>query len=161
MNTVVRVVALTAIYLLVLTSLHPGDILVGVVLSTLLVATGRRIRSLGPPPAETITSRLVGVPALLGGTLIDLARSTWQTARWCLKPCRTPAGLVTVPIPACGAPTAAVWGVRVGITPDTVVVELDDDRGLMLLHVLDASDPDAVRAEQLRSYHRRQRRVFP
>ncbi len=62
----------------------------------------------------------------------------------------------------------AVWcavgcgvGVRVGITPDTVVVELDEERGRMLLHVIDASDPDAVRSEQLRSYERRQRRVFP
>jgi multisubunit Na+/H+ antiporter MnhE subunit len=51
--------------------------------------------------------------------------------------------------------------VRVGITPDTVVVELDEERGRMLLHVIDASDPDAVRSEQLRSYERRQRRVFP
>jgi multicomponent Na+:H+ antiporter subunit E len=52
-------------------------------------------------------------------------------------------------------------GVRVGLTPDTVVVELDEERGEMLLHVIDARDPDAVRAEQLHSYRRRQRRVFP
>jgi hypothetical protein len=32
---------------------------------------------------------------------------------------------------------------------------------LVLLHVIDAVDPDAVRAEQLNSYRRRQRRVFP
>jgi hypothetical protein len=31
----------------------------------------------------------------------------------------------------------------------------------MVLHVIDAADPDAVRAEQLDSYERRQRRVFP
>ena len=63
--------------------------------------------------------------------------------------------------PAVRPPSAAALGVRVGITPDTVVVELDEERGRMLLHVIDASDPDAVRSEQLRSYERRQRRVFP
>ena len=50
-----RVATLTAIYLLVLTSVAPGDILVGIVLSLLLVAAGRRIRPLGPP---------IGVPMM-------------------------------------------------------------------------------------------------
>jgi multisubunit Na+/H+ antiporter MnhE subunit len=131
------------------------------VLSVIFIAAARRIRPLGPPHAAPWLRRLVGVPALVGGTLVDVAVSTWRTALWCLNPRRTRPGLVTVPIPACGAPSAAAWGVRVGITPDTVVVELDEERGRMVLHVLDALDPDAVRAEQLRSYERRQRRVFP
>lgn len=156
-----RVAALTAIYLLVLTSLAPGDITVGIVLSLLLVAAGQRIRPLGPPAAVPLAPRLAGVPSLLGGTLVDLARSSWRTAVWCLSPRRTPAGLVTIPIPACPPPSAAAWGVRVGLTPDTVVVELDNEQGRMLLHVIDARDPDAVRAGQLESYDRRQRRVFP
>ena len=161
MNAVLRVVVLTAIYLLVLTSLHPGDILTGVVLSVLLVAAGRRIRPLGPVVDEPLARRLAGVPALVGGTLVDLITSTWRTARWCLSARRTPPGLVTVPIPASTPPSAAAWGVRVGLTPDTVVVELDEERGEMLFHVIDARDPDAVRVEQLHSYRRRQRRVFP
>jgi len=66
-----------------------------------------------------------------------------------------------VPIPPCPPPSAGAWGVRVGLTPDTIVVELDNEEGRMLLHVLDARDPDAVRAGQLESYERRQRRVFP
>ena len=49
MDVVLRVVVLTAIYLLVLTSVHPGDVLAGLVLSVLLVVAGRRIRPLGPP----------------------------------------------------------------------------------------------------------------
>ena len=158
---VLRVVVLTVVYLLVLTSVHLGDVVVGVVVSVLLVMAGRRIGPLGPAVGEPLAQRLLGVPALVGGTLVDLVASTWRTARWCLTPRRTPPGLVTVPIPACTAPSAAAWGVRVGITPDTVVVELDEERGRMLLHVLDARDPDAVRADQLRSYQRRQRRVFP
>jgi multisubunit Na+/H+ antiporter MnhE subunit len=161
MNAVLRVATLTVIYLLVLTSLHPGDVLVGVVVAVVLVAAGRRIQPLGPPSAEPATRRLAGVPGLIGGTLVELVRSTWRTALWCLNPRRSPPGLVTVPIPPCPPTSAAAWGVRVGITPDTVVVEVDEERGRMVLHVIDARDPDAVRSDQLDSYRRHQRRVFP
>jgi multisubunit Na+/H+ antiporter MnhE subunit len=161
MDAVMRVVVLTTIYLLVLTSLDPGDVLTGLVLSVVLVAASRRIRPLGRPCPEPLTRRLAGLPALVGGTLVDIAVSTWRTALWCVRARRTPPGMVAVPIPVCSEPSGAAWGVRVGITPDTVVVELDEERGRMLLHVIDARDPDAVRAEQLDLYERRQRRVFP
>jgi multisubunit Na+/H+ antiporter MnhE subunit len=158
---VLRVCGLTAIYLLVLTSLHPGDILTGLVLASLLVVAGRRVRSLTPPSPIPLHHRLAGVPALLGGTLVDLVRSTWDTAAWLVARDRSPAGLVEVPIPPCGPSSAAAWGVRVGLTPDTVVVELDEVRGRMLLHVIDARDPAEVIAAQYDAYDRRQRRVFP
>lgn len=156
-----RVVVLTAIYLMVLTSVHPGDILTGLVLASVLVAVGSRVRRLGHPPDVSITRRLTAVPALVGGTLVDLVRGTWQTAGDIMGRGTLAPGLVEVPIPRCGAPSAAVWGIRVGLSPDTVVVELDEEEGRLLLHVLDARDPDTVVAAQLDSYQRRQRRVFP
>jgi multisubunit Na+/H+ antiporter MnhE subunit len=162
MITVVgRVVGLASVYLLVLTSVAPGDILVGVLLAAGIVAVGLSVRRPDPPPAGTSPlRRLAGVPALLGGTVVDMARASWQVARCCLHG-RLPApGLVSIPIgPRAGSATA--WAVRVGLSPDTIVVEADEQRGELLLHVLDARDPDAVRREQLDSYERRQRRVFP
>jgi multisubunit Na+/H+ antiporter MnhE subunit len=68
---------------------------------------------------------------------------------------------VEIPIPRTGPTSAAAWGVRVGFVPDTVVVELDETRGTMLLHVLDAPDEQAVIAEQHDANRRRQRQVFP
>ena len=161
MTAVLRVAVLTAIYLLVLTSLHPGDVLVGIVLSSVLVGTGWRIRRLGPPADESLGQRLAGVPRLLGGGLLDIVRSTWRTALWCLHPGATVPGMVPMSIPRTTAPSAAAWGVRVNLTPGTIVVEIDERRGRMLLHVIDARDPDAVRAEQMDAYQRLQRRVFP
>lgn len=99
MDAVIRVGALTAVYLLVLTSLHPGDVLTGVVLSVVLVAAGRGIRPLGPPYAQPVARRLAGVPALVLGPLVGNAMSTWRTALWCVQPRRTPPGLVAVPHP--------------------------------------------------------------
>lgn len=158
---VLRVVGLTGVYLLVLTSLKPGDVLTGLALAILLVAAGRWVRSSGTPPQIPLHRRLAGVPALLGGSLIDMVRSTWQTATWLVARSPSPAGLVEIPIPSCRPSSAATWGVRVGLSPDTVVVELDEVHGRMLLHVIDARDHEATIATQLDAYHRRQRRVFP
>ena len=141
MNIVLRVVALTAIYLLVLTSVHPGDVLIGVVLAVVLVAAGRRIQPLGPP-SRSHGARLAGSARAPRGTLVDLIRSTWTHRPVVSEPtAHSPPGLVTIPIPPCPPTSAAAWGARVGITPDTVVVELDEERGRMLFHVIDARDP--------------------
>ena len=164
-RAILSVAALTGIYLLVLTSLQPGDIAVGIGLSVAIVAAGWSSRSSSssatPPPGPVSRlTRLQGLPALLGGTLVDIAQGSWSTARYCLR--RPPApGLVRVPIPPCGPSSALAWATRVGIAPDSVVLDVDEKEGQLLLHVLDASDPDAVRETQLDSYRRRQRRVFP
>jgi multisubunit Na+/H+ antiporter MnhE subunit len=160
----VRVLALTGVYLLALTSLAPGDVLVGFLLAAGIVAAGRythrRDRPPDRPPGTSPGRRLAGVPALVGGTVIDMIRASWQVAGCCLRG-RLPApGLVSIPIGA-SATSAAAWGVRVGLAPDTIVVEIDEQRGELLLHVLDARDRDAVRLAQQDSYQRRQRRVFP
>lgn len=162
-SLLLRVVALTSVYLLALTSLRPGDVLIGLLLSTSLVVVAGRVRPNGPPrtPLADLGRRLAGVPALIGGTLVDLVVGTWQTAVTLVRRGSTAPGLVEVPIPRTGPVPAAAWAVRVGFVPDTVVVEVDEERGRMLLHVLDARDPEAVVAAQLDSYRRRQRRVFP
>jgi multisubunit Na+/H+ antiporter MnhE subunit len=164
-TVLVRVTALTAVYLLALTSLAPGDIVVGVLISALVVACGRSIRSpvqtSGPPGGTAWGRRLAGVPALIGGTVVDMARESWTIAGYCLRG-RLPApGLVPVPIPRPAPASSAAWAVRVGLAPASVVVEVDDTRGELLVHVPDARDPDAVRRTQQRSYERRQARVFP
>ncbi|MDQ3763559.1 MAG: Na+/H+ antiporter subunit E [Actinomycetota bacterium] len=69
--------------------------------------------------------------------------------------------MVTVPIPRCAPSSAAASVIRVPLTPDVVVVEVDEERGELLVHVLDARDPDAVPRTQQESYERHQRRVFP
>ncbi|SDQ41459.1 Na+/H+ antiporter subunit E [Quadrisphaera sp. DSM 44207] len=165
MGLVLRVLGLTAVYLLVLTSLAPGDVLVGLVLSTAVALAVRRLEGRDPsaqPVRPSVASRLAGVPALVLGTVVDVAAGTVEVVRYCLAPQRWPhAGVVTVPVDLGSPSSAAAWAVRVGIAPDSIVVDVDGERGELLLHVRDASDPDAVRAAQLDSYRRRQQRVFP
>jgi multisubunit Na+/H+ antiporter MnhE subunit len=46
-------------------------------------------------------------------------------------------------------------------TPDTLLVGVDEEKRVMLIHAIDAADPDAVRESQQEFYRRYQRRVFP
>ena len=64
MDVVLRVVVLTAIYLLVLTSVHPGDVLTGVVLS--VAARRRRPADPAARAARGRTAGHDGSPECLG-----------------------------------------------------------------------------------------------
>ncbi|HEX8861892.1 MAG TPA: Na+/H+ antiporter subunit E [Actinomycetes bacterium] len=55
----------------------------------------------------------------------------------------------------------AVTGLIVGLSPGSMLLEVDEQRRMMLFHVIDARDPEAVRAQIDRLYQRWQRRVFP
>jgi len=55
----------------------------------------------------------------------------------------------------------AVTGLIVGLSPGSMLLEVDEQQRMMLFHVIDARDPEAVRAQIDRLYQRWQRRVFP
>ena len=48
-----------------------------------------------------------------------------------------------------------------GEAPDEVPIDVDEQRRVLVVHLVDASDPAAVRARHRRTYERRQRRVAP
>lgn len=158
-GNLLRVVALTGLYLLVVSSTKVGDVAIGLVIATLVVALGRRHRESAGSAGST-ARRLAGVPALIGGTLVDVVTGSAEVVRCCLRRPPDP-GIVRIPTGPTSPASFAAWGIRLGITPNTVVVDVDEERGEVLVHVLDAHDPDAVRADQLASYRSRQRRVFP
>jgi multisubunit Na+/H+ antiporter MnhE subunit len=148
---------LTVIYLLVLTSLAPGDLLVGAVLG-LAVALAVR------PPASAASSDRPGgrwraAPLMALQTARDMIVGTWDTARFCLGFAAAP-GLVEIPRGTRDPEDVAIWGVLTGEAPDEVVVHVDD-RDVLVTHVLDASDPDAVRARHRRNDERWRRSRGP
>lgn len=163
-GTVLRVAALTATYLLFLNSMKPGDIVVGVALSAVVVFAGTRLAGPGgqvPRSAGHTWRRLASVPALIGVTVWDVCRGSWVVAGHCLGLRSAAPGLVTVPFHPESPASVTAWALRVGLSPDAVVVGVDPEHGALQLHVLDASDPEAVRRTQWRMYERAQRRVFP
>ena len=160
---VLALAALVAVWLLTLASAAGADVVVGAVLVG-AVAFGLR-----PPPMRAEARRgpsplvrLAATPALVAVALADVVQGTWDVALRVLgvRPLDRP-GLVLVPIGDRTELGVAVTGLIFGLSPGSVLIEVDDGRRMMVWHVVDARDPEAVRARFERFYDRYQRRVVP
>lgn len=156
-------VLVAATYLLALASLEPLDVAAGAVVGVVAVVPFRRF--LFAPEARGgpgLARRLAGFGPLLVVALRDITVGTWKVALVVLhlRPLSSP-GIVAIPIGERTQLGVAVSAFLVTLSPGEFLVDVDRERGVMLLHVLDASDPDAVRRRQQRFYDRWQRTVFP
>jgi multisubunit Na+/H+ antiporter MnhE subunit len=151
----VRAAALAAIYLLVLTSVKPFDILLG------LIAGGALALALRPRTTAAQDGRLSGGPVQVAGAFVSTGREmivgSWRVARFCLGLGSDEPGFVEIPRGDRTRGDLALWGLLTGEAPDEVPVEIDEQRGVLLVHLVDASDPEAVR-ERHRLAHERMRR---
>ena len=156
------VAVLAAVYLLTLGSVDPVDVAFGVVLAAVLSfgLRGRLQRPQGPGPS--LAARLAAAPLLLAAVAAEIARGTWDVALRVLhlRPVEHP-GIVLVPVGERTEHGVAVTGLLIGLSPGSLLLDVDSERQAMLFHVIDARDPDAVRAEIEDFYQRYQRRVFP
>ena len=162
------VVALTLVYALALASFHPWDLLIGAVLSSILLFSFRRI-VFGTDPGSEATRRpglllhraLAFVPFCLV-VLRDILVGTWEVALVVLhqRPLVSP-GIVAVPVGERTPTGVAVWAVVTGLPPGSFFVDVDRERGVALIHVLDARNPEVFREEQEDFYRRYQSKVFP
>jgi multicomponent Na+:H+ antiporter subunit E len=157
-GTLLRAAGLVAVYLLVLTSALPGDVLVGALLA-LPIAVALRPRRPGRPAGRMLT-RVWAAGGLLAQTAAEMVRGSWRVARYCLGGEGSP-GLVEIPLGDRSRAGVAVWGVLTGEAPDEITVEVDEQRRVLIVHLVDASDPAAVRARHARTHERWQRRVVP
>jgi multisubunit Na+/H+ antiporter MnhE subunit len=153
-----RGAALAAVYLLVLTSVAPGDLLTGGVLG-LAVAFALRPRHprVAAPPASALV-RVGAAAVILAETAVEMVRGSWRVARFCLGAPATP-GLVEIPRGDRSRMQVGLWGVLTGEAPDEVPVDVDETRDLLIVHLVDARDPQTVRARHARSHERGQRKV--
>ena len=139
-GVLVRAAALAAVYLLVLTSVAPGDVLVGValglVLAILLRPRGVR-RSRIPVP-----QRLAAAASVALRTALEMVLGSWRVARFCVGG-REHAGFVEIPRGDRTRFEVALWGVLTGEAPDEVVV--DAGRDVLVVHLVDARNPDGIR----------------
>ena len=104
----------------------------------------------------------MALPRFLVATLLSVGRGTWEMALAVLGLRRpTDAGIVEVPIEPRTKAGAIAAALASTLSPGEVLLDIDDERGVVVLHVFDASDPDAVRARHLRGYERHQRKALP
>jgi multisubunit Na+/H+ antiporter MnhE subunit len=153
-GTLVRAAGLAVVYLLVLTSTAPGDVVVGIVLGLALALSLRPRRATGDgiPWFE----RLGAAAVVALQTAVEMVRGSWRVALFCLGRGPGP-GFVEIPREARSRHETALWGVLTGEAPDEVVV--DAGRDVLVTHLVDARDPDAVRARHAAAHERWQRKV--
>ena len=166
---VVAVLALTLVYALALGSFHPLDLLFGAGLSTALLFASRRFvfgaDGTTPRPESgelTLLGRVVAFVPFAAVVFREILVGTWEVTlvtlhlRALVRP-----GIVAVPIGDRTPTGVAVWAVVTGLPPGSFFADVDRERGVVLIHVLDARDPEAFREQQADFYRRYQSKVFP
>jgi len=153
----VQALLLMGVYLLVLTSAKPADAAMGLALG-LVLALALRPRLPGRRSATPSPAGLIALIPMLALTAVDMVRGSWRTVRFCLWGTGEP-GFVELPRAERSRYAVALWGVLTGEAPDEVPVDVDEERDVLIVHLVDASDPDAVRERHRRAYERAQRRV--
>ena len=163
MSRVVAVILLAGAYLLTLASLDPLDIAAAVVISVVVLA-GLRAFLLQAPAlgAGEVARRALHLPAFALVILREISVGTWQVAAIVagLRPLARP-GIVQVPIGERTPNGVAVTALAITLSPGELLVDVDWSRRVMLIHVIDAGDPDGIRERYARVYERYQRAVFP
>ena len=155
--------ALGVVYCFTLASTDPVDLAIGTGLGVALVAAlGARLELGSAGALPPFAQRALWMPVFVAAILGDVVVSTWDVALRILhvRPVRH-AGMIRVPIGARTERGVAVSGLVISLSPGAVLVDVDWDRRELIVHVIDASDPDDVRARLQRFYDRYQRRVLP
>jgi multicomponent K+:H+ antiporter subunit E len=132
--------AFLALWLLLVESVSPGAILLGVVLA---VAGSGVLAALGLPRGRL--GGVLAVPRLLLDVLVEIVRSNNAVARIILQP-REPggrrSGFVHIPLDMRNPYGLSALACILTATPGTVWVDYDARSGTMLLHVLDLVDEE-------------------
>lgn len=150
-------VALWALWLLLVNSVAPGAILLGLVLG---VAIPLLTAPFWPdPPRLRHPGRIL---AYLGVVLWDIAVANVQVAKLILtrRNSELRPTFLTVPLELTTAEAIGVLAGTITLTPGTVSCDLSADGKALLVHALDCTDPAAAVADIKERYERRLLEIF-
>jgi multicomponent Na+:H+ antiporter subunit E len=160
---VAAIAGLTLAYALALGSFHPLDLLFGAGLSATLVVASRRFAfGEGPRGGSSLLRRVVAFVPFSLAVFKEIVTGTWEVTLVTLhlRPLKKP-GIVAVPIGDRTPAGVAVWAIITGLPPGSFFVDVDRERGVVLVHIIDAGDPEAFRRKEEDFYRRYQSKVFP
>lgn len=160
---VLAVVLLTLVYALALASFSPLDLLFGAALSAVLVFAFRGfVFGEDAGQGRALFGRMVAFVPFSFAVFRQILVGTWEVTLVTLhlRSLREP-GIVAVPIGERTPSGIAVWAVVTGLPPGSFFVDIDRERKVALIHVIDSRDPDAFRRAEEDFYRRYQSKVFP
>lgn len=163
------VAVLTLVYALALASFHPWDLILGAILSSVFLSIFKWFETWDADNSAA-QQRPGGSPLeRFGAFFLFVAVVSWEilSGGWRvflvtvgLKRPQSP-GIVVIPLGERSRRGASVSAFLAAFTPGTLLVEVDEQNWRMLIHAVDAADPEAVRESQEKLYQRYQKKVFP
>ena len=148
---------LFVVWLVLNRSLSPGHMVLGALLGLLIPVLTRGLR---PLPVKV---RHPWTILKLAGTVVkDTTVSNIDVLRFLLFPAlrRHASGFVQIPLDVRDPNALAVLAMIVCITPGTAWAELSRDRSVLMLHVLELEDHDAIIAHVKTCYERPLMEIF-
>lgn len=162
-RTVLIVLVFAGVYLLTLASAHPLDAVFGVLLgAALLWALRRFLLPSGSGSIPGLVGRFLRAPLFAAVIVREITVGTWDVVLVMigLRRIEIP-GIVAFPIGERTELGVVVTTITATLSPGEFLVDVDWEKGVYYLHVLDARDPDASRAHHAYLYERFQKAVFP
>ena len=148
---------LFGVWLLLNRSVSPGHMVLGALLGLLIPVLLRGLRPLPVRIRHPWTILVLAATVVKDTTLSNLA-----VLRFLLVPRlrKHPSGFVHIPLEMRDPNALAVLAMIVCITPGTAWAELSRDRSMLMLHVLELDDVDAIITQVKNSYERPLMEIF-
>ena len=145
----------TLVWLALTGSVSPGNIVLGLAISALCLWLLRH------ELAKSVIRPTWGVFPLFLSFLKELAISAYTVARTVLSPhMPIDPALIEYPLSLTRDFEITLLSNLITLTPGTMTVDVSADRKTLLIHALDASDPDAVIASIRNGFERQIREAF-
>lgn len=105
------------------------------------------------PPVGLSLHILIYAPVLLYYLFVDIVRDSWLIIKITLgiESLRRP-GIIKYPIPTKSRYGAAPVGYFITLSPGSFLVDIDWEENMLLVHVIDASDPEGLRRNAEKYY---------
>lgn len=164
MNRLILCVLLVAaVYAMDLASANPWDLAFGTLAAVVVLLGGRAFLFGGMPRSVPgLARRIVAFGPFMWAAWREILKGTWVVLLTTLhiRPLCCP-GFVRVPFDERSEVGVTVMAFISSLSPGEYTVDFDPEKREIIVHVIDASDPEAIRRNHRRLYERYQRAVAP
>lgn len=151
------------IYGLTLASFAWEDLALGLGLTAVVLVMFRTVLLPSPLPSSGRVLRgILAFPIFVLAEIREIITGTWQVMIFVvgIRKLEHP-GIVRIPLGRRSPVSEALAGYVITVSPGTFLVDVDREADEMLVHAIDASDPEAVRAAYEALFERYERHVVP
>lgn len=162
-RTIIAIVLLTLLYGMAIATFQLWDLATGAVISSGLLLLSRLVIPMTQRKTRVpFYRRAAHLPFFIAAVWLEIIKDTWRVALMVIgiRPPRQP-NFVAIAIGTRSETGSAISGFVNTVSPGSYLVEVDQSRGIIVFHVVDAEDPKSVREMYQRKYELHQQSVFP